>query len=228
MIQATGCISIRAVNATSIQVDRIIESVCIDVRRRTCTIWADVCLANFSGDEQTVTVFHRGNLRCRNVTNSAWSAGEADGPDLAVTARLISLHETLDPIEIIGHESVRVADVRYALWNGPTDLKPVIPAPDRSDVPYTAWEVGPLVARSRQIFRLKLEATPECYNTQIGQGDTIYAYGDSILWQRIEHDLRTYTGPNAEDYRLRFLEGGASFRTSSSGCWFLQILALVG
>jgi len=54
---------------------------------------------------------------------------------------------------------------------------------------------------------LKLEATPECYNTQIGQGDTIYAYGDSILWQRIEHDLRTYTGPNAEDYRLRFLEG---------------------
>jgi hypothetical protein len=73
MMHATGCISIGTRNGSAFPIDRVIEYVSIDPSQKGCTIWYDVFINNTTEQDQCVSVLHRGNLTCENVTREAWS-----------------------------------------------------------------------------------------------------------------------------------------------------------
>jgi len=68
MSRATGCISLAVEHTDQVQVERVIETVCPRMSRRTCELWADIFIHNPTSDSHDVLLLHRGKPACAQTS----------------------------------------------------------------------------------------------------------------------------------------------------------------
>jgi len=206
--QAGKQILIATERHVQIEIDRVIEYVCPDLKQHSCDIWADVFLNNKGPEAGSISVLHRGSLSATDVTNSSWSpealAGNATLSSL--TRRIINLHNATEPIVLSQPGVATIGHHKYTVWNsGKEGLQRIAGGSSLIDVPFTKWQIGPFAANERSLIRIHFQLMPPSYVAQVGKAGTFYAYGEAILLDIIEHeDLPCYEGCDASEFYRAF------------------------
>jgi len=79
-------------------------------------------------------------------------------------------------------------------------------------VPFSMWSINDLAAEQRQVIRIRLSMAPQTFESHIGRKGMFYAYGESILLNKIEYeDLACYKELDAGDYRQAFAKFKSGF-----------------
>lgn len=203
---ATGCVSFGSRVSDALTLDRVIETFSVNPVSKTCGIWLDVFVDNVTVVDQTLLFLHRGSLSAEIVTRDAWSSTSVRTRHCPITARLVKLHEQFDKIETGADNVISLGGERYKLLERQDGkLEPALPqAADEQNVPFTMWEIGPFPANEKRLLRVRMSLGKKTYAAQIADGNEFYAYGDSILLDRITEDLMVYSGPDQEGYRKLF------------------------
>jgi hypothetical protein len=200
----TGCVSIGAPPGSKIGVDRVIEY--IEPAEGSCIIWVDIFLHNASPEKKPITVLHRGSLSACDVTRQSWPCAEPDDAsfEASLTRRLMGLHRDFDPIARTSNSGITLAGLEYIPANDVL-VRTVAGAEKGRDVPFSMWEIDSPAGVRRHLVRLRLEMTAETFQVQIGAPHEFYAYGEEILFQKVEYeDLPFYEGDDAAIYRQTF------------------------
>jgi hypothetical protein len=201
---STGCISVGA-GDSQIQVDRVIEY--IQLTTHSFVLWVDIFFQNHSSESQSLTVLHRGSFSASDVTRASWALAEP--PRLlferSLSERLIQLHADSEPVGL-ATKGVSIDGHVYQIPEAGCKVTTVVGGVSDIDTPFTMWEVGSFYGPERHLIRLRLPMNPETYRNRVGQRDRFYAYGETILLEKIQlQDLPAYNGPELEKYCQAFI-----------------------
>jgi hypothetical protein len=169
-------------------------------------IWADIFVDNPTEDDLTLRVLHAGSLTAEDVTEDSWvrEHAEKDHCAAALTKRIGELHDkNYYPIDVEhSKRSIWLDRDEYHAWAG--GLMTVIGDDPSLDVPFTLWEIKPVV-RGKSVLRLRLEMREPTYRRRFADKRSFFAYGEAIVLRNIEDGaLPSYTGPDAGSYREEF------------------------
>jgi hypothetical protein len=206
MIHATGCVSIATRLGDLLRIERVIEYFRLD--ESTCTIWVDIFMYNPGKDNSYPLLLHRGSLSGTDVTKDSWLLKSSTSDDIferQITDRIMQLHEAYDPIRLSCKGLVTAGDHDYHPIQQSEPLQVVVGDVAKANIPFTMWKIGCFVGDQRHVIRLRLVLTPKTFESQIGREGIFYAYGESILLDKIEYeDLPCYEGEDAAEFRQAF------------------------
>jgi hypothetical protein len=206
-----NCVSIAMLpEGQKVTIKRIIEYFYPGDRGK---IWVDIFVDNRASEPLTMRILHAGSLRAENVTEDSWvlERAEKDSCAVTLTKRIEELHEeNYYPIKVErGSRSVWLDAEQYQAWQG--SLERLIGDDGAVDVPFTLWEVKPIVP-GKSVLRFRLEMNKSTYQRRLGEKKSFFAHGPTILLRNIEDaDLPCYRGADKEKY----LEAFGNFKSAT-------------
>jgi len=168
-------------------------------------IWVDIFVENPSSQNLTMKVLHAGSLCAEDVTEDSWvrERAEKDHCAAALTKRIRDLHVTYCPISLNRPaRSVQLGSEEYQAWRG--GLAKVIGDDPSMDVPFTLWQIEPVLRGTRTVLRLRLEMRDPTYEQRFADKGSFFAYGEAIVLGNIENALRSYNETDADTYKQEF------------------------
>lgn len=168
-------------------------------------IWVDIFIDNPSDKDLTMNVLHEGSLCADDVTGDSWVQEQAVNDRCAgvLTKRIRELHDVYCPvIRDLDNHSVWLDGEEYLAWTG--NLATVIGDNPAADVPFTLWELSPIIRNTRTVLRLRLEMHEPTYQLRFAGRGSFLAYGEAIVLRNIEDAVRSFTEADAQTFQREF------------------------